>query len=87
MTSTAPVDGTQITPSSVQSRRASVYVATQDDASLLSLGTSDKLSFGLSSIVGALTSTITQSASGVTFDLGTSSMTVRYVHVFQEKGE
>lgn len=86
-TSTAPVDGTQITPSSVQSRRASVYVATQNDASLLSLGTSDKLSFGLSSQVGALTSTITQSGSGVTFDLGTSSMTVRYVHVFQEKGE
>jgi len=84
---TAPTQGAQISPAKAQSRRASAIVATQTEAALLDLGTNDALAFGLSSIVGNKTSTVTQSATGVTFDLGTTQMTVRYLHLFHIRGE
>lgn len=84
---TAPPQGAQISAVKAQSRRASAIVATQTEAALLDLGTTDALSLGLSSILGTKTSTVTQSATGVTFDLGTSQMSVRYVHLFHSRGE
>lgn len=81
------VQGDQISPASVQTSRVSAYSANQSNAGLLGLSTTDPFTFGLSSIVGSLTSTASQSATGLQFDLGSSSMTVRYVHFFHSKGE
>jgi hypothetical protein len=84
---TAPTQGEQISPVKAMSRRASAIVATQTEAALLDLGTTDALAFGLSSIAGTFTSTVTQDADGVTFDLGNSQMKVRYIHLFHSRGE
>ena len=84
---TAPTQGEQIAPGKAQSRRASAIVATQTEAALLDLGTTDALAFGLSSVTGTKTSTVTQAATGVTFDLGSCQMEVRYLHIFHIKGE
>lgn len=84
---TAPTQGEQITAVKAQSRRASAIVATQTEAALLDLGTTDALAIGLSSFVGSKASTVTQAATGVTFDLGATQMEVRYVHLFHTKGE
>lgn len=84
---TAPTQGEQISAVKAMSRRASAIVATQTEAALLDLGTTDALAFGLSSILGAKTSAVTQSATGVTFDLGGSQMEVRYIHLFHSRGE
>ena len=84
---TAPTQGEQISAVKAQSRRASAIVATQTEAALLDLGTTDALAIGLSSILGAKTSTVTQAGTGVTFDLGATQMEVRYVHLFHSKGE
>lgn len=84
---TAPTQGEQLSPVKAQSRRASAIVATQTEAALLDLGTTDALALGLSSILGSKASTVTQSAAGITFDLGTTQMQVRYVHLFHSRGE
>ena len=84
---TAPTQGEQIGPGKAQARRASASVATQTEAALLDLGTTDALAFGLSSVLGSKTSTVTQAATGVTFDLGACQMEVRYIHLFHMKGE
>lgn len=86
-TDTEPTQGEQIAPGKAQSRRASAIVSTQTDAALLDLGTSDALALGLSSITGTMTSTVTQAATGVTFNLGSCQMEVRYLHIFHIKGE
>jgi hypothetical protein len=85
-TDTAPAVGEQQSPTQVQSRRASAVVATQTDAGLLSLGTGDVLAVGLGSIVGALTGAVTQDASGLTFALGSTTMTCRYLYLHHIKG-
>lgn len=81
------VQGDQISPALVQTARVSAYSANQSNAGLLGLSTTDPIALGMSSIVGSLTSTLSQSATGLQFDLGSSSMTVRYVHFFHSKGE
>ena len=84
---TPPTQGEQITAAKAMSRRAGAIVATQTEAALLDLGTDDALAVGLSSFMGNKTSTVTQAATGVTFDLGSCQMEVRYLHIFHIKGE
>jgi hypothetical protein len=86
-TSTPPTQGKQITPAKAQSARVAAYSATQNDGGLLTLGATDPIGFGLTSTVGGRIATVTQSAAGLTFALGASSMTVRYVHFFHQKGQ
>lgn len=85
-TDTPPTQGVQITPAATEDRRATSVIATQTEAGLLDLGTGDVMAIGLGSIVGALTGTCSQSATGVTFGLGTSSMECRYLYLHHVKG-
>jgi hypothetical protein len=86
-TDTAPTQAKQLSPAAVQSRRATAFSATQTDGGLLALDTNDVLAFGLGSIVGALTGSISQGAGGITYGLGSTSMTVRYLYLHLLKGE
>jgi len=82
-----PTQGQQLSPAATQERRACSTAGTQTEGGLLSLGTGDVLAVGLGSIVGALTGAISQSASGVTFSLADTDMTVRYLYFHHSKGE
>ena len=86
-TDTAPTQAKQLSPAAVQSRRATSISATQTDGGLLALDANDVLAFGLCSIVGALTGSFSQGAGGITFGIGSTSMTVRYLYLHLLKGE
>jgi hypothetical protein len=87
-TDTVPTPGAKLTLSKTVSRRSVSYVSTQTDAALLNMGTADKHSFGLFKATGPLASrTLSQSASGVTFEMGSTTMVVRYIHFFHRKGD
>ena len=85
-TDSVPAQGEQLSPVQVESRRATSTAATQTDGGLLAMGTGDVLAIGLGSIVGALTGAISQDANGITFALGSTTMTVRYVYLHHLKG-
>lgn len=87
-TDTVPTPGAKLTLSKTLSRRSVSYVNTQTDAALLGMGTGDQFGFGLFKSSGPLSSRVfSQNASGVRFQMGSTTMIVRYIHLFHRKGD